>query len=232
MRTYRRSVDRGRADFGWLTSHHTFSFGSYFDPAHMGFRDLRVINEDRVKPGHGFGTHGHRNMEIISYVLAGQLGHKDSMGNGSRIVPGEVQLMSAGSGVTHSEMNPSTTEPVHFLQIWIRPDVVNSVPGYQQRMFPAEERQSRLRLLASPDGADGSLTLRQSARLFGTLLSDNDSVTHEIPTGRHAWIHIARGTIDVDGETLRAGDAVGISEEASVTLTGIDDAEVLVFDLA
>lgn len=232
MRTIRRSNERGHVNFGWLDSHHTFSFGSYYDPEYMGFRSLRVINEDRVTPAQGFGTHGHRNMEIISYVLDGKLGHKDSMGNGSTIVPGEVQLMSAGAGVTHSEMNPSKTDGVHFLQIWILPDRENSTPRYEQKAFAPEERQGQLRLLVSPDGADGSLTIFQDARLYGTLLADGDEVTHSIPDGRHAWVHVAKGAVDVDGTTLKAGDALAVSDEDALTLTGTGDAEVLVFDLA
>ena len=228
--TIRRANERGLADHGWLRSFHTFSFADYHDPRHMGFRALRVINDDTVAPGMGFGTHAHRDMEIISYVLDGELGHEDSMGNGSVIRPGDVQRMSAGTGVRHSEMNPSPTNPVHFLQIWIVPDRAGHAPGYQQIAFSTEERSGRLRLVASPDGADGSVTIHQDARLYATLLDGDQSVRHTIAPGRHAWIHVARGNVTIDGTQLAAGDAVSTSEPGTLTMTGVN-AEVLVFDL-
>jgi len=227
----RRANERGHANHGWLNSFHTFSFADYHDPRHMGFRALRVINDDTVAPGMGFGTHGHRDMEIISYVLDGELGHKDSMGTGSVIRPGELQRMSAGTGVMHSEMNPSRTKPVHFLQIWIIPDRSGHEPGYEQKAFPAEERAGRLRLAASPDGADGSLTIHQDARLYLGTFTDGQEATHTVAPGRHAWIHIATGTAEVNGQALAAGDAVSTSDPGTLTIRG-KDAQVLVFDLA
>jgi len=228
----RRSAERGRSDYGWLDSRHTFSFADYLDPAHMGFRALRVINEDRVHPGRGFGAHGHRSMEIISYVVSGGLRHRDSMGNGSTIRPGEVQLMSAGTGVTHSEMNASESEPVHFLQIWILPRVAGGPPRYLQRAFPPEQRAGRLCLLVSPDGADGSLSLQQDARLFGATLGRGEQVTHTLAPGRHAWLQLVRGEVTLGSTSLAAGDGAAVSEETEITLVGSDDAEVLLFDLA
>jgi redox-sensitive bicupin YhaK (pirin superfamily) len=229
--TIRRADERGLADHGWLRSFHTFSFADYHDPRHMGFRALRVINDDTVAPGMGFGAHGHRDMEIISYVLDGELGHKDSMGNGSVIRPGDVQRMSAGTGVRHSELNPSPTSPVHFLQIWILPDRAGHEPGYQQIAFPAEERRGALRLIASPDGARGSVTIHQDVRLYATLLDGDQRVEHTIAPGRHAWVHVARGSATVNGTALAAGDAVSTSDAGVLALTG-DGAELLVFDLA
>ena len=233
MLTIRRAEDRGHADHGWLDTRHTFSFAGYHDDRFMGFSDLRVINEDRVKPGQGFGTHGHRDMEILSYVLEGELGHRDSMGNGSVIRPGEFQRMSAGTGVTHSETNPSRSEPVHFLQIWILPRERGIRPGYEQRAFPESERRGRLRLVASADGADGSLTLHQDAAVLAGILGPGDRVRHEIPPGRTAWVQVARGEVTVNGERLRAGDGLGAVDEAALDLAGAGngDAEVLVFDL-
>jgi redox-sensitive bicupin YhaK (pirin superfamily) len=228
--TLRRAADRGHADHGWLDSFHTFSFADYHDPAHMGFRALRVINDDTVAPGRGFGTHGHRDMEIISYVLDGELAHKDSMGNGSVIRPGDVQRMSAGTGVMHSEQNPSRTTPVHFLQIWIVPDRRDHTPSYQQIHVPLDERRGRLRLVASPDGADGSVTIHQDARLYATVLAGDAAVTHALAPGRHAWVHVARGTARVGDLTLAAGDAISTSDPGALTISG--DAEVLLFDLA
>jgi redox-sensitive bicupin YhaK (pirin superfamily) len=234
MLTIRRSEDRGHFDHGWLDTRHTFSFADYRDQRFMGFSDLRVINEDRVKPGQGFGTHGHRDMEILSYVLEGELGHRDSMGNGSTIRPGEVQRMSAGTGVTHSEQNPSREQPVHFLQIWILPAAQGIRPGYEQRAFPAEERRGRLRVLASADGRDGSITIHQDAAMLGAILAPGDRVRHEIPAGRVAWIQVARGEVTVNGQRLRAGDGVAAVEEAALEVVGegSEDADVLLFDLA
>jgi hypothetical protein len=229
----RRASERGHARHGWLDSFHTFSFADYHDPRHMGFRALRVINDDTVAPARGFGAHPHRDMEIISYVLEGELAHRDSMGNGSVIRPGEVQRMSAGTGVVHSELNPSRTAPVHFLQIWIVPDRAGHAPGYEQRAFPLAERQGRLRLVASPDGADGSLTIHQDARLYTTTLANGERTPHVVPAGRHAWIHVARGEVAVDGHELSAGDAARTSDPVTVELRGRGaGGEVLVFDLA
>ncbi|HET8724610.1 MAG TPA: pirin family protein [Anaeromyxobacteraceae bacterium] len=234
MITIRRSGDRGHLDHGWLDTRHTFSFGEYHDDRFMGFSDLRVVNEDRVRPGQGFGTHGHRDMEILSYVLAGELAHRDSMGNGSTIRPGEVQRMSAGTGVTHSERNPSASEPVHFLQIWILPRERGLPPGYEQRAFPAQERRGRLRVLASPDGRDGSVTIHQDATMSGTLLEKGESVAHAIAPGRVAWLQVARGEVAVNGHHLRAGDGLAAVGEPSLEISGAGDgqADVLVFDLA
>jgi redox-sensitive bicupin YhaK (pirin superfamily) len=233
MLTIRRAEARGHDDHGWLDTRHTFSFADYHDPEHMGFSDLRVINEDRVRPGQGFGTHGHRDMEIISYVLSGQLGHRDSMGNGSVIRPGEVQRMSAGTGVRHSEMNPSATEPVHFLQIWILPDRAGHAPGYEQKAYPEAERRGKLRLAASPDGADGSVTIHQDARLYLALLGDGERVRHALAPGRKAWVQVARGEVTVNGERLRAGDGAALDGEVAVELAGAgaSTADVLLFDL-
>src|SRR5262245_27464338 len=213
MITVRPSEARGRAEHGWLHSRHTFSFADYHDPRHMGFRVLRVINEDVVEPGMGFGRHGHRDMEIISYVLEGGLQHADSLGTGSVIRPGEVQRMSAGTGVLHSEMNASPDQRVHFLQIWIEPAQRGVAPGYEQRAYPAEERRDRLRLVASPDGAQGSLTIHQDARLFAALLSAGGSVSHPLAGGRHSWVQVARGAVKVGEAALRAGDGAAISDE-------------------
>jgi redox-sensitive bicupin YhaK (pirin superfamily) len=229
MITIRRAKDRGHANHGWLDTNHTFSFADYYDPNFMGFRALRVINEDRVQPGVGFGKHAHRDMEIISYVLEGTLAHSDSMGTGSEIKPGEVQRMSAGSGVTHSEMNPSSDEPVHFLQIWIIPAQPGIPPSYEQKKFEDDERHNTLRLVASPDGSDGSVTIHQDVRLYSTLL-DGASVTHDFRPDRYGWIQVTRGEVDVNGQTLKAGDGAAISAESSITLTG-RGAEVLLFDL-
>jgi redox-sensitive bicupin YhaK (pirin superfamily) len=227
----RRSQERGHAQHGWLDSFHSFSFAGYHDPAHMGFGPLRVINEDRVQPGMGFGTHGHRDMEIISYVLSGGLAHKDSMGNGSVIRPGDVQRMSAGTGVHHSEYNASEEEPVHFLQIWIEPARRGIAPGYEEKRFDAESKRGRLRLIASPDGAEGSVRIQQDARLFATLLEKGGSVTHRFADGRKGWLHVARGAIEVGGTQLKAGDALAVSGEEQITLAAPDRAEVLLFDL-
>jgi redox-sensitive bicupin YhaK (pirin superfamily) len=233
MITIRRAEERGHADHGWLDTRHTFSFADYHDPAHMGFGDLRVVNEDRVRAGAGFGTHGHRDMEILSYVLEGELAHRDSMGNGSTIRPGEVQRMSAGTGVRHSETNPSRERPVHFLQIWILPSEQGLAPGYEQKAFPAEERRGKLKLVASPDGRDGSVTIHQDARVSIALLAGGERLRHEIARGRRAWVQVARGEVGVNGARLRAGDGAAVEGEAALEIEGKGppEAEVLVFDL-
>jgi redox-sensitive bicupin YhaK (pirin superfamily) len=231
MMTVRRADDRGHADHGWLNSRHTFSFADYMDPRHMGFRSLRVINDDRVSPGRGFGTHPHRDMEIVSYVLEGSLEHKDSMGTGSVIRPGDVQRMSAGTGVLHSEFNGSKTEPVHFLQIWIHPSQRGIAPGYEQKSFSADEKRGRLRLVASPDGRDGSVTIHSDARLYAGTFAKGERAELSIAAGRHAWVHVARGRVKVNGQDLGEGDGAALSEEKTVTLEGIDGSEALVFDL-
>jgi redox-sensitive bicupin YhaK (pirin superfamily) len=231
MITVRPAAARGHASFGWLDSRHTFSFGHYYDPAHMGFGPLRVINEDRVVPAAGFGTHSHQNMEIISYVLDGALEHKDSIGTGSVIRPGEVQKMSAGSGIAHSEFNASRTEPVHFLQVWIQPDRSNIAPSYEQKAFPREERRGRLRLVVSPDGAEGSIRIVQDARMYAGLLAPGESVAHELAPRRRAWVQVARGAVALNGSRLASGDGAAIEGEPRVELVGVEDAEVLLFDL-
>ncbi len=227
----RKASERGHAQHGWLDSWHTFSFSDYYDPAHMGFRDLRVINEDRVEAGGGFPSHGHRDMEILSYVLEGALEHQDSLGTGSVIRPGDVQRMSAGSGVKHSEKNASDTEGVHFLQIWILPELNSAEPGYEQKHFSSDEKRDRLRLLASPEGDDGSIRVHQDVKLLGTLLSREKAVSYTLGAGRHAWVHVARGDIDLNGQILRTGDAAAISDEKLLKLRAREDSEVLVFDL-
>jgi redox-sensitive bicupin YhaK (pirin superfamily) len=232
MITVRRSGERGHAVHGWLDSRHSFSFADYYDPAHMGFRALRVINEDRVAAGQGFGKHSHRDMEIISYVLEGGLEHKDSMGTGEVIRPGDVQRMSAGTGVTHSELNASSREPVHFLQIWIQPDRRGGTPSYEQKTFSRADKAGRLRLVASPDGRDGSVTIRADAQLFAGMFAHGESAEHPLVPGRGAWVHVVRGKASVNGIELAAGDAVALSEERTVRIEGIDDGELLVFDLA
>ena len=231
----RRAGERGHADHGWLDSWHTFSFADYHDPRHMGFRTLRVINEDRVAPGGGFARHPHRDMEIVSYVVEGALQHQDSMGNGSVIRPGDVQRMSAGTGVLHSEYNASKTEPVHFLQIWIVPDRSGHPPGYEQKAFSPDDKRDRLRLIASPDGAHGSVTLHQDTRIFASLLPFGVEVDHHLAPGRHAWVQVVSGAIEVDGMRLDAGDGAAISDDPLIRLRGEakgGEAEVLVFDLA
>jgi quercetin 2,3-dioxygenase len=232
MLKLRPATARGLADHGWLVSRHTFSFADYYDPAQMGFRALRVINEDRVAPARGFGAHGHRDMEIVSYVLEGALGHKDSLGTGSVIKPGDVQRMSAGTGVRHSEMNASQTEPVHFLQIWLMPAKAGITPSYEQKTFTSADKRGRLRLVASPDGRDGSVTIHTDARLYAGLLDQRESAELELAAGRHAWVQVARGEVAVNGQRLGAGDGAALSEETRVSVQGIDSSEVLVFDLA
>jgi redox-sensitive bicupin YhaK (pirin superfamily) len=231
MLQIRRSADRGYADHGWLRSFHTFSFADYHDPRHMGFGALRVINEDRVQPGMGFGTHGHRDMEIISYVLEGALAHKDSMGNGSVIRPGDVQRMSAGKGVTHSEFNDSRSDLVHFLQIWIEPNVTGIAPGYEEKHFDRESKRGRLRLVASADGSDGSVKIHQDANVYATCLEGPDRASLDIAPGRRAWVHVARGKVTANGEALDTGDALGASGVPCLTLEKGEGAEVLLFDL-
>ena len=231
MIAIRRAEDRGHANHGWLDSYHTFSFGNYYDPEQMGFDKLRVINDDTVVPSGGFGTHGHRDMEIISYVLEGALKHEDSMGNGSVIRPGDVQRMSAGTGVTHSEFNASDTKPVHFLQIWLLPEQEGLAPGYEQKAFPEEEKRGRLRLVGSRDSRDGSVTIHQDVDIYATLLGEGDSVSHVLAEGRKGWIHLAQGSASLNGESLRAGDGVAMEGPTTITLIGASQAELLLFDM-
>jgi quercetin 2,3-dioxygenase len=231
MLEVRRSGERGYADHGWLKSFHTFSFADYFDPQHIEFGPLRVINEDRVAPGAGFGTHGHRDMEILSYVLSGGLAHRDSTGTTSTIRPGDVQRMSAGSGVQHSEFNASTTEPVHFLQIWIQPDRKGIPPGYEEKHFSPEQRRGQLRLIASPDRAAGSLLIHQDARVYAGLFDAAQSATLEVPADRQLYVHVARGSIKANDTALTAGDALKLTATHTLQLGEGQDAEVLVFDL-
>lgn len=231
MNQIRLSSDRGHADHGWLNSHHSFSFGDYFDAEHVEFGPLRVINEDRVYAGGGFGTHGHRDMEIISYVLSGELAHKDSIGNTSVIRPGDVQRMSAGTGVRHSEFNPSQANPVHFLQIWIQPNQQGIAPSYEEKRFEEAEKRGRLRLIASPDQAEGSVLLHQDARLYAGLFDGSETATLSLAVGRRAYVHLARGAITANGVKLAAGDALKIEALGELSLSDGSDAEVLVFDL-
>ena len=231
MITVRPSGERGLARHGWLESRHTFSFADYHDPAHMGFRTLRVINEDRVQPAEGFGSHPHRDMEILTYVIEGALAHRDSTGASGVIRPGDVQRMSAGTGIVHSEFNASREEPVHFLQIWIIPDRTGIEPGYEQRAFPLVERRGRLRLLAAPDGRDGALVLHQDASVFGAMLPAGTRVAHELESGRHAWLQVVKGKLALNGVPLATGDGAAASGEQRLTLEAGDDAEVLLFDL-
>ena len=232
MLNIRRAADRGHANHGWLDSNHSFSFANYYDPKHMGFRGLRVINEDRVSPGRGFGTHPHRDMEIISYVLDGALEHEDSMGNGSVIRPGDVQRMSAGTGVYHSEYNASKSDPVHFMQIWIMPERGGIEPSYEQKAFAPEERRNTLRLVVDPQGERGAVSINADMRLYAGVLEPEQTVIHEVPRGRHAWVQIVRGSVKLNGELLGAGDGASTSEAGSLTLEGVEPSEVLVFDLA
>jgi redox-sensitive bicupin YhaK (pirin superfamily) len=244
MLTVRRAEDRGHEDHGWLDTRHTFSFADYYDPKHVGFRALRVINEDRVQPGRGFGTHGHRDMEIVSYVLDGALEHKDSMGTGSVIRPGDLQRMSAGTGVLHSEYNASKTENVHFLQIWLMPEKGGMTPGYEQKTFSTQDKRGRLRLIASPNGRDDSVTIHANATVFASVLEAGDRVEHVVDPGRHVWIHVARGRVKADGIELKVGDGASTSDAGAIAIEGIETAgeagaerfgegsEVLVFDLS
>ena len=231
MISVRKAGDRFHTDIGWLDSRHTFSFGDHHDPAFMGFRVLRVINEDRVAPGGGFPTHGHRDMEILSYVLDGALQHRDSMGTGSVIKPGDLQRMSAGKGVMHSEENASSAAPVHFLQIWIQPEKRAADPGYEQKAFPAEERKGKLRLIGSRDGRQGSVTIHQDADLHAALLGSGEKASLALREGRHAWVQVARGRLELNGQALGPGDGAALTGEKAVELVGKEAAEVLVFDL-
>jgi len=231
MFVVRRSSERGHADHGWLQSFHSFSFADYYDPRHMGFGPLRVINEDRVAPGQGFGTHGHRDMEIISYVLDGELAHKDSIGNGSVIRPGDVQRMSAGKGVMHSEYNHSKSQTTHFLQIWIQPSVQGIEPSYEEKRFERADKRGRLRLIASADGAEGSVRLHQDARVYAGLFDGAESAALDLAPGRRGYVHVARGTVDVNGNRLAAGDAAQLTDVDHLAIAQGDDAEVIVFDL-
>jgi redox-sensitive bicupin YhaK (pirin superfamily) len=231
MITVRKSLDRGHADHGWLESYHTFSFADYHDPSQMGFRDLRVINEDRVQPAKGFETHSHQNMEIVSYVLAGSLAHEDNLGNGSTICPGDVQRMSAGTGVTHSEFNQSKTKLVHFLQIWILPEREGIEPGYEQKHFGEAARDGTLCLVASRDGRDGSISIHQDVDIYASLLGPTQRVEHAMRRGRYAWVQVARGVIELNGIALESGDGAALSDETAVTLAAQTSSEVLVFDL-
>ncbi len=232
MLNLRRAESRGHFDHGWLNTYHTFSFADYYDPDHMGFRSLRVINEDRVQPGEGFGTHPHRDMEIISYVLEGGLAHRDSMGNGSVIRPGEIQRMSAGTGITHSEFNASSDELVHFLQIWLLPSSRGLPPSYEQKTVARSEEMGRLRIVASPDGRDNSVTIHADALVFSGRFDKGEAAAMPLAPGRHAWIHVAEGKARINGHELSAGDGAAISDESEVTIEGIDEALVLAFDLA
>jgi redox-sensitive bicupin YhaK (pirin superfamily) len=231
MLAIRHAEERGHVNLGWLHSRHTFSFGHYFDPQFMGFGPLKVINEDRVQPAQGFGTHGHNDMEIISYVLDGALEHKDSMGNGSIIRPGDMQRMSAGTGVRHSEFNASHSEPVHFLQIWVVPEKDGLKPSYEQKSFSEEEKRGRLRLVGSRDGRDGSVTIHQDVDMYATLLGEGDIVTHELAEGRKSWIQVARGSVVLNEKPLNPGDGVAIEGPAAITLGTSSLADVLLFDM-
>ena len=231
MLTVRKAEERGHANHGWLDTWHTFSFADYQDPRHMGYGPLRVINDDRVQPGQGFGTHGHRDMEIITYVLEGALEHKDSIGNGSIIRPGNVQRMSAGTGVRHSEFNPSRDQGVHLLQIWIEPKITGVKPGYEEKQFGPTEKKAQLRLIASPDGREGSVTIHQDATVYASMLDARDAVTHRLATGRRAYVHVARGSLKVNGTPLDGGDGAKIENESAIELNEAQEAEVLMFDL-
>lgn len=232
MITVRPSQERGHANHGWLDSYHTFSFANYYDPDHMGFRALRVINEDRVAPGRGFGTHPHRDMEIISYVLSGSLAHKDSMGNAATIGAGEVQKITAGTGIAHSEFNPSQTEGVHFLQIWILPEEAGLTPNYEEKVFPTEVKQGQWRRIASRTGADGAVQIHQDVELYATVLKAGEGRSLELRPGRYAWVQVAQGKISLNGVSLEAGDGAAISDETLLEVQAVSDAEVLLFDLA
>lgn len=231
MITVRHAAERGNVDLGWLDSKHTFTFGNYHDPEYMGFHSLRVINEDRVQPAQGFATHGHADMEIISYIIEGTLEHKDSMGNGSVMRYGDVQRMTAGSGVQHSEFNPSADEPVHFLQIWIIPDKIGLTPGYEQTHYSRADKHNILRLIASPQGRDGSLTVHQSADIFASNLDAGETVAHQFDDSRSGWIQLVSGVLEVEGNMLRAGDGAAVDNQRTLQLSATEDAEVLLFDL-
>jgi redox-sensitive bicupin YhaK (pirin superfamily) len=231
MIAIRRSDERGHFSHGWLDTYHTFSFADYYDPQFMGFRSLRVMNEDRVQPGKGFGTHGHRDMEILSYVLEGGLAHRDSIGNSGVIRPGDVQRMSAGTGVMHSEANASERDPVHFLQIWILPEGGSSQPGYEQKTFSDDDKRGRLRLVASPDGREGTVKIQQDVNVYASVLDPGQEVLFNLGEGRHAWLQVARGQVELNGEVLRQGDGAAISDERELRIVG-NHSEVLLFDLA
>lgn len=232
MITIRKAEERGHANHGWLDSHHTFSFANYYDPKHMGFRTLRVINEDRVSPSNGFGTHGHRDMEIITYVLEGALEHKDSIGTGSVIQPGEVQRMSAGTGILHSEFNHSQTQPVHFLQIWLLPEKKGLSPSYEQRNFSPAKTPGKLHLVAARDGRENAVTVHQDVDLYAAVLKEGDRISHTLKPQRHTWVQVARGTITLNSLPLNTSDGAAISEETDVVIEATKDAEILLFDLA
>jgi redox-sensitive bicupin YhaK (pirin superfamily) len=232
MITIRPSKQRGGGDHGWLNTRHSFSFDTYYDPKFMGFRSLRVINEDVVQPGHGFPMHPHRDMEIITYILEGALEHRDSLGTGSVIRPGDGQRMSAGKGIRHSEKNPSQTDAAHLLQIWILPQRTDLEPSYEQKTFPAEEKRGKLRLIAAPGGEDGSVTIHQDAKLYVSLLDPAQQVTHQLGNGRHAWLQVAKGAVELDGNRLTQGDGAAISHETKLSIKGLESAEILLFDLA
>jgi|SRR5882672_277053 len=232
MITIRRAQERGHFDFGWLNTYHTFSFDQYYDPKHMGFRSLRVINEDFVQPGNGFPTHGHRDMEIVTYILSGALEHRDSMGNGSIIRPGDAQRMSAGTGVRHSEANPSADEPVHLLQIWILPNEKSLRPEYEEKKFSDDEKRNMLRLIVSPNGDDGSVKIHQDAKLYASLLDKDQEVVHIVENGRTAWLQVAAGSVVLNDLVLQQGDGAAVSEESKLRITASEPAEVLLFDLA
>lgn len=232
MIAIRKSEARGHANHGWLDSYHTFSFANYYDPNYMSFRSLRVINEDIINPGKGFGTHGHTDMEIITYVLEGALEHKDSLGTGAIIKPGEVQRMSAGTGIQHSEFNPSQTEPVHLLQIWLLPDTNGLPPSYEQRDFPLEERRGKLRLVAARDARDGAVKVHQDVDLYAAVLDKKSRVSHALQSNRHAWVQVARGSVLLNGFPLEKGDGAAVSDESEVVVEATENAEILLFDLA
>lgn len=232
MIAIRRSSERGHADHGWLDTYHTFSFSSYFDPAHMGFRSLRVMNEDRVAAGKGFGTHSHKDMEIISYVLEGALEHKDSMGKGEVLHPGEFQRITAGTGIAHSEFNPSQDRPTHFYQIWLLPQRNGLTPGYEQKRFDDSDLQNTLRMVASPDGEKGSLTIHQDARIYLSKLDGEKEVEFAVPPGRHAWLQVLRGVVTLNGRELRTSDGAAVSDESKLAIRAASNAEVMLFDLA
>jgi redox-sensitive bicupin YhaK (pirin superfamily) len=232
MITIRKAEERGHFDFGWLDTYHSFSFGEYYDPKHTQFRTLRVINEDFVQPGRGFPRHGHRDMEIVTYILEGALEHRDSMGTGSIIRRGEAQRMSAGTGVTHSEANPSQTEPVHLLQIWILPDEHGSEPEYEEKKFSDDEKRNRLRLIVSPEGNDGSVKIHQDAKIYASLLDEGRTVDHTLENGRSAWIQVAAGSVTLNDIDLKQGDGAAVSQESTIRIMAREPAEVLLFDLA
>ena len=231
MITIRKAEERGHFDFGWLSTYHSFSFGDYYDPKHTRFRTLRVINEDFVQPGHGFPTHGHRDMEIVTYILQGALEHRDSMGTGSIIRRGDAQRMSAGTGVTHSEANPSPDEPVHLLQIWIFPSEQDLQPEYEEKKFSDDEKRNKLRLIVSPDGSDGSVKIHQDAKIFASLLDDREEVVHSLEEGRSAWLQVAAGSVKLNDVVLKQGDGAAVSQESKLRITAEEPAEVLLFDL-